>query len=152
MLLKCLNRPPEGIQFKPLKLEHAKIITAVYPLREQSSPGMFERTIKYNISLGAFDANDKLIAWCMQFQSGEMTALQVFDNKYQRTGLAGILSAAVGRKVAELGFDLYGKVDVNNKPPQKFIQKHSDIGIKVIGMMHHIVFESKCDKGAVSKL
>lgn len=114
---------------------------------------MFERTIKYNISLGAFDTNDKLIAWCMQFQSGEMTALQVIDERYRRTGLAGILTAAVGKKVAELGFDLYGKVDVNNEPPQKFLQKYTDIGLKTIGMMHHIVFEPKYGtSAAVSKL
>uniref|UniRef100_A0A336MHH5 CSON000006 protein n=1 Tax=Culicoides sonorensis TaxID=179676 RepID=A0A336MHH5_CULSO len=131
--------PPEDITFKPLKLEHAKIISRVYPLRDQSSPQMFERTIKYNISLGAFDTKtDKLLAWCMQFQSGEMTALQVIDDKYRRTGLAAILTAAVGRKVAELGFDLYGKIDVNNEPPQKFIQKYALGGIEILGMMYHI--------------
>lgn len=104
---------------------------------------MFERTIKYNVSLGAFDANDKLLAWCMQFQSGEMTALQVLDKRYLRTGLAGILTAAVGREVAKLGFDLWGKVDVNNEPPQMFIKKFEGAGVKVIGMMYHMVFEPK---------
>lgn len=124
------------------------MIASVYPLREQSSPGMFERTIKYNISLGAFDENDKLLAFCMQFQSGEMTALQVLDKRYLRTGLAGVLTAAVGVKVAKLGFDLYGKVDVNNEPPQMFIKKYENIGLKVIGMMYHVVFEPKCVKNS----
>lgn len=124
------------------------MIASVYPLREQSSPGMFERTIKYNISLGAFDENDKLLAFCMQFQSGEMTALQVLDKRYLRTGLAGVLTAAVGVKVAKLGFDLYGKVDVNNEPPQMFIKKYENIGLKVIGMMYHVVFEPKCMKNS----
>lgn len=124
------------------------MIASVYPLREQSSPGMFERTIKYNVSLGAFDENDKLLAFCMQFQSGEMTALQVLDKRYLRTGLAGVLTAAVGVKVAKLGFDLYGKVDVNNEPPQMFIKKYENIGLKVIGMMYHVVFEPKCMKNS----
>lgn len=124
----------------------------MYPLRHQSSPKMFERTIKYNISLGAFDQNDKLIAWCMQFQSGEMTALQVLDERYKRTGLAAVLMGAVGKKVAESGFDLYGKVDVDNEPPQKFIEKYSVGGVKVIGMMYHIVFEPISAENRSSKL
>lgn len=111
---------------------------------------MFERTIKYNISLGAFDANDNLIAWCMQFQSGEMTALQVVDKKWLRTGLGSILTGVVGRRVAESGFDLYGKVDIVNEPPQLLIKKYKEFGVDVIGMMHHVVFEPT--KTTTSKL
>ncbi|XP_063705443.1 uncharacterized protein LOC134834638 [Culicoides brevitarsis] len=139
--------PPEGIIFKPLTPDHAKIIAPVYPLRDQTSPGMFERIIRYNTSLGAFDEETgNLVAWCMQFQSGEMTALQVVDKKWLRSYLGSVLTACVGRKLAELGFDLWGIVASNNDPPQKLIARFRETGVNVIGMMHHVVFEPKRSK------
>ncbi|XP_063698005.1 uncharacterized protein LOC134828946 [Culicoides brevitarsis] len=135
--------PPDGVYFASLNPKHAKLIASFYPLRDQSTPGLFDRTIRLNTTLGAFEKETgKLIGWCMQFQSGEMTALQIIDKKWLRSGLGGLIVVAASRKVALLGSDFFAVIDSNNVASKKFMAKQREMGIivNIIGTTHHIVF------------
>lgn len=141
----------DGIVFKPLKEEHIPIIEKVYPLRNETTVRLFRKLIRLNPSLGAFTPEGRLIAFCTQFLTGEVMALQVIDKKYKRKGIGTRLSVQMGKHLSKNNYDCLARIASDNEAPVKFMEKYSVLGVQIIGEMYHIVFGPK-DKNILSKL
>uniref|UniRef100_A0A336M4E5 CSON009629 protein n=1 Tax=Culicoides sonorensis TaxID=179676 RepID=A0A336M4E5_CULSO len=138
---------PKGIQIKQLKPEIVPHIAPIYPLRNEDTASLFERLIKYNYSLGAFDENGELLAFNLQFMSGEVMALQVIG-QHKRRKLGSILAERMGKLITRNGTDIFVRVAAENGPALKFSES---LGMKNLGRMCHIVVGPK-DENIKNKL
>ncbi|KAG5676071.1 hypothetical protein PVAND_005925 [Polypedilum vanderplanki] len=66
----------------------------------EQSELFIDYSIKYHISMGLFDSNDNLIAWCLRYDNGSLGVLQV-DQKHLRKGFGEIVVRAMIKKIAE---------------------------------------------------
>lgn len=85
--------------------------------------------IEHNMSVGLFDADDELVAWCLVFDFGSLAALQVDENHY-RKGYGEIVTRAITKKIAE-----ENDVDVTSNYVDGNIRSHNlvtKIGFKKI--------------------
>lgn len=135
------NVPPDDVIIKSLTYMDAKLINSVYPLRDETTADLFDRLIKYNPNLGVFDKDTgQLLAWCVQFQSGELSALQVKSADQKRQGLATLVLIEMIRTVAENGFEPFGIISTRNKPPLMMADKYSEMGVTRVSDIYHVVF------------
>lgn len=85
--------------------------------------------IEHNTSVGLFDADGELVAWCLVFDFGSLAALQVDENHY-RKGYGEIVTRAITKKIAE-----ENDVDVTSNYVDGNIRSHNlvtKIGFKKI--------------------
>lgn len=130
------ERPvPKGVTLKRLTPDLVPRITPVYPLRNEDTHSLFERLIKYNYSLGAFGEDGELLAFTLQFMSGEVMAMQV-DPKHKRRKLGSILSESLGKLISRNGSDVFARVAAENTPALKMSES---LGMTNLGRMSHIV-------------
>ncbi|XP_063697440.1 uncharacterized protein LOC134828395 [Culicoides brevitarsis] len=133
---------PEGITIKPMHSdEHAATVDSVYPFRtEGKTVHHFKKLMKFNTNLGAFDAEDKLVAWCLVYQSGVLNALQVLDDGRKRRGLGSLMVKAMAKTMAEQGYDTFGCIVDGNVPSFNLFKK---LGFDNIGEVYWTGFGSK---------
>lgn len=138
------NRPiPKGIKMKQLTPDIIPRIAPIYPLRNEDTHALFERLIKYNFSMGAFSEDTgELLAFNLQFMSGEVMAMQV-DPKHKRRKLASILAESMGKLITRNGIDIFVRCAIENTPALKLSES---LGMTRVGQMCHIVVGPKNEK------
>ena len=96
--------------------------------------------MKFNPNFGAFDKEDKLQAWCFQYQSGSLTGLQVLDDGKKRRGLGSIMVKTMSKKLAEKQYDTFGCIVDGNDASLKLFKK---LGFECIDQVYWIGIEPK---------
>ncbi|KAG5666206.1 hypothetical protein PVAND_017651 [Polypedilum vanderplanki] len=91
---------PLNSKIKELSTEYVDKINNAWPHRFEQSELFIDYSIKYHISMGLFDSNDNLIAWCLRYDNGSLGVLQV-DQKHLRKGFGEIVVRAMIKKIAE---------------------------------------------------
>lgn len=124
--LKLNPSVPEGLQVGPLQPYHAKIINDLWPHRETGSEFSLERLIRWNPSMGLFDKQGDLLGWCLFTQPGVMGSLGVIE---RRKGYGKIVVQAFAKRLAEMGFNLYASILVENEPSKALF---ASVGFKPI--------------------
>lgn len=107
------HRCPTGITLADVRAEHATLINDLWPNRHQASLFFIQLIIRRSPTVGAFDADGQLVAWCLRLQAGAFGVLQVRDS-HQRRGLGLLVCKAFARKLAGLGMDSFGCVGPEN--------------------------------------
>ncbi|XP_063706025.1 uncharacterized protein LOC134835097 [Culicoides brevitarsis] len=141
--LHYMERPiPKGITLKRLTPDIVPRITPHYVLRNEDTSELFERLINFNFSMGAFNDEGELLAYNLQFMSGEVMAMQV-DPKHKRRKLGSILAERMGKLISRNGADVFARVAAENTPALKMSES---LGMTNLGRMSHIVVGPKDDK------
>lgn len=141
-LIKIYRPIPKGIILKRLTPDITPKIAPLYPLRNEDTHSLFERLIKYNFSMGAFNEEGELLAFNLQFMSGEVMAMQV-DPKHKRRKLGSILAERMGKLITRNGIDIFVRVAAENLPAIKFSES---LQMTNLGRMCHIVVGPKDEK------
>lgn len=133
---------PDGISLKPMfSDEHVNTIDSVYPFKTEGvTAKAFKTLMTFNINLGAFDTDDKLLAWCLVYQSGTLNALQVLDDGQKRKGLGSLLVKAMAMKLLEKGSDTFGLIVDGNISSLNLFNK---LGFNIIDRVYCVGFGSK---------
>lgn len=130
---------PDGITLKPMHSdEHVATIDAIYPFRSEGVTAKgFKKLMTFNVNLGAFNDNDKLVAWCLVYQSGVLNALQVLNDGQKRKGLGGLIVKAIAKIMAEKNWDTFGCIVDGNVPSLNLFKK---LGFTSIDQVHWVGF------------
>ncbi|XP_030238013.1 uncharacterized protein LOC108649937 [Drosophila navojoa] len=121
------------INFAPLDLRHAALVDEHWPYRSTDSLALIEDRIQNHISVGAFDGNGQLLAWCLRAVQGSLSNLYVLPS-YRRLGLASLLVRHMAREIAATGAEVLATIAFGNEISQLFFEK---MGFK---LMDSIVF------------
>jgi len=118
---------PKELTLKRLKLTDMNEVDSLYPYRDEKSLLAFQRLQEYNISLGLYEGNEifneqRLLGWCLYYQSGQLTALQVKEDAKKR-GLATLLVKAMAKKLAKRGSDCVAAVVTTNNAAVSLFEK-----------------------------
>lgn len=81
-----------------------------------------------NPSLGAYNNQNELVAWCFQLPVGALGVLQTVDN-YKRKGLGSFLVKSMAQLLVAIDMDTFGFVVDENYSSRKMFEK---IGFSVI--------------------
>ncbi|KAH8353159.1 hypothetical protein KR084_009312 [Drosophila pseudotakahashii] len=119
---------PSGITLLNLAPEDAETINEIWPHRSPGSITFVRRLIKYNVSLGAYDDNGKLVAWCLRLPIGSLGLLQVLES-HKRLGLGSLLVKSMAKKISALGDQVLAPVVTKNTASKGMFEK---IGFKSI--------------------
>lgn len=111
-----------GFTLAPLTEAHIDEIDSQYPHRNSKTPYLFKKLMKFNVSLGLFDAEGKLVCWCFRYQSGVLNALQTVEGVRQR-GYGSIVAIAMMRELAKRGEDATACVILSNSTSQRLFEK-----------------------------
>ncbi len=106
MKKKIINRIPEGWKFRHLTLDDVAEINQKLHREGGDNICYVENTIKYKLSLGLVDENDKLQAWLYGVDLGTHGTLGVTDG-HQQKGAASAISVKFAQmllKDVELDF------------------------------------------------
>lgn len=90
---------PENFEFKSLTLENGDKINSIWPHRYEGSDKFIEYSIKYHISVGLFDDDKNLVAWCLRYDNGSLAILQV-DDKHLRKGFGSLVVKEISKRIA----------------------------------------------------
>ncbi|XP_049548227.1 uncharacterized protein LOC125959446 [Anopheles darlingi] len=123
---------PAGLCLAQLKPEHARVINDLWPHRETGSEFHIERLIRWNPSMGLFDASGQLLGWCMLTQMGVIGMLGVIE---KRKGYGKLVLTGFVRRLAELGLNSYASVVVDNEPSKALF---TSLGFKVLNRVNWI--------------
>lgn len=139
---------PDGITLKPMHSdEHVATVDSVYPFKTEGVTAVgFKKLMRFNINLGAFTSEDKLVAWCLVYQSGVLNALQVLDDGQKRKGLGTLLVKAMAKEFADKDWDTFGCIVDGNLPSMNLFNK---LGFAIIDQVHWVGFGSKDVNGTV---
>ncbi|XP_017855290.1 uncharacterized protein LOC108608432 [Drosophila busckii] len=113
---------PAGLEFKNLKLEDAETINEIWPHRAPGSIHFVRTLIAHNVSVGAYDANGELIAWCLRLPLGSLGILQVRDT-HKRLGLGSLMVRYLSKKISELGEEVLAPVVPVNMASRSMFEK-----------------------------
>lgn len=61
-----ISRPPAGIMLRNMNIEDASTINDLWPHRFEGSEEFIRLAIACYVSVGAYDADGKLVAWCLR--------------------------------------------------------------------------------------
>lgn len=78
--------------------------------------------IRLSENIGAYDQEDKLVAWCFRLQSGGLGTLQVAENSF-RKGLGTLVTKYLLKKFSDKNWDTYAYVLDDNVPSRKLFEK-----------------------------
>lgn len=63
----CENRPPEGIELKPLSTQSdIEKVFSEWPVNKTNTKEFIARAVKYNPSIGAYTKDGTLVAWVLR--------------------------------------------------------------------------------------
>ncbi|XP_063702947.1 uncharacterized protein LOC134832746 [Culicoides brevitarsis] len=142
---------PEGISVKPMSSDdHIATVDSVYPHRTENVTAQgFKRLLKFNLNLGAFDAEENLLAWCFRYQTGTLSALQVLHGGQMRQGLGSLIVKSMAKKLAEEGFDTLACVTEGNIPSMKLFEK---LGFEIIDKVYWVGFGNRDIEGTIGHI
>ncbi|KRF81378.1 uncharacterized protein [Drosophila virilis] len=116
------TEPPAGIQLRSLNTADAAIVNGNWPYGSKDSVQFVKRLIEYNVSIGAYDAYGKLLAWCLRLPIGALGLLQVMDS-HRRLGLGSLMVRVLSSKISELGDEVLAPVVTENTPSRRLFEK-----------------------------
>lgn len=91
---------PKNYKIKSLTSDHVEQINSAWPHRYEQSEMFIAYSIKYHTSVGLFDNDDNLVAWCLRYDNGSLAVLQV-DKNYRRLGYGELVTKAITKKIAK---------------------------------------------------
>ncbi|XP_039482860.1 uncharacterized protein LOC120446115 [Drosophila santomea] len=113
---------PTGLTLLNLTLEDAETINENWPHRAPGSIEFVRSLIKYNINLGAYDDNGKLVAWCLRLPIGSLGLLQVLDS-HKRLGLGSLMVKSMAKKISAAGDQVLAPVVTKNTASRSMFEK-----------------------------
>ncbi|XP_017086430.2 uncharacterized protein LOC108118323 [Drosophila eugracilis] len=113
---------PSGITLLNLALEDAETINEIWPHRGPNSIKFVRSLIKFNVNLGAYDDNGKLVAWCLRLPIGSLGLLQVLES-HKRLGLGSLLVKSMAKKISALGDQVTAPVVNKNTASKSMFEK-----------------------------
>ncbi|XP_037709139.1 uncharacterized protein LOC119546722 isoform X1 [Drosophila subpulchrella] len=123
---------PSGITLLNLTLEDAETINEIWPHRSPGSINFVRSLIKYNVNLGAYDDNGKLVAWCLRLPIGSLGLLQVLES-HKGLGLGSLMVKSMAKKISALGDQVVAPVVTQNTASRSMFEK---IGFQAIDTTH----------------
>lgn len=90
---------PENFEFKSLTHENIEKINSNWPHRYEGSDKFLVYSIEYHISVGLFDVDKNLVAWCLRYDNGALAILQV-DDKHLRKGFGSLVVKEISKQIA----------------------------------------------------
>lgn len=119
---KCIFRPPDGIELKPLSHFDLKKAFYVWPGRVRSSLRLFECAAQYHMNMGAFKTDGTLVAWCLRWPNGLHMALQT-DKDHYGHGYGTLVKKALSKEIARTGWDVYTSALETNIRARRLYEK-----------------------------
>ncbi|XP_023170769.1 uncharacterized protein LOC111599367 isoform X2 [Drosophila hydei] len=116
------------IYLASLSLNHAALVDEHWPYRSSDSLALIKDRIQSYISVGAFDGNGQLLAWCLRSVQGSLSNLYVLPS-YRRLGLASLLVRHMAKEIAATGAEVLATIAFGNEISQLFFEK---LGFKLI--------------------
>ncbi|EDV59284.1 uncharacterized protein LOC6541378 [Drosophila erecta] len=113
---------PPGITLLNLALEDAETINEIWPHRAPGSIDFVRSLIKYNLNLGAYDDNGKLVAWCLRLPIGSLGLLQVLES-HKRLGLGSLMVKSMAKKISATGEQVLAPVVTKNTASRSMFEK-----------------------------
>ncbi|EDW03849.1 GH11462, partial [Drosophila grimshawi] len=121
------------ISFGPLHIEHAALVDEHWPYRSSDSLALIRSRIRHNISVGAFDGDGHLLAWCLRSIHGTLSNLHVLPS-HRRLGLASVLVRLMAQEIAASGAEVLATIAFDNDISQMFFEK---LGFKHIDDIYY---------------
>ncbi|XP_064540970.1 uncharacterized protein LOC135430289 isoform X2 [Drosophila montana] len=116
------------ISFGPLDIKHASQVDEHWPHRSSDSLALISDRIRNYVSVGAFDRDGQLLAWCLRSSQGGLSNLHVLP-PHRRLGLASLLVRFMAQEIAATGAEVLATIAFGNKISQIFFEK---LGFKLI--------------------
>ncbi|XP_030555087.1 uncharacterized protein LOC115758535 isoform X1 [Drosophila novamexicana] len=116
------------ISFGPLDIKHASQVDEHWPHRSSDSLALISDRIRNNVSVGAFDRDGQLLAWCLRSLQGGLSNLYVLP-PHRRLGLASLLVRFMAQEIAATGAEVLATIAFGNRISQIFFEK---LGFKLI--------------------
>ncbi|XP_043647482.1 uncharacterized protein LOC122616187 [Drosophila teissieri] len=113
---------PPGITLRNVNLEDAETINEIWPHRAPGSIEFVRSLIKYNMNLGAYDDNGKLVAWCLRLPIGSLGLLQVLES-HKRLGLGSLMVKSMAKKISGSGDQVLAPVVTKNTASRCMFEK-----------------------------
>lgn len=98
--LKLQYNIPNGFSVRSLSISNAEKVNSHWPHASEGSVKFIEYIIAFNPTVGVYNENDELVAWCLYHDFSLFLALQT-DPNHLRKGYAEIATKALAKKVAE---------------------------------------------------
>lgn len=115
-------------------------INSSWPHRYEGSEKFVSYSIKYLSSIGLFDEQNELMAWCLHYDNGLLALLQV-DIKFKRRGFGILIAKAFSKQIAEeYGLDIGATVVHENLASRNMFE---NIGFKIVGPHTWFVLKHK---------
>lgn len=131
---------PKNFEFKSLSLENVEQINSVWPHRYECSDKFLEYSIKYHISVGLYDGDKNLVAWCLRYDNGSLAILQV-DKKHLKKGFGSLVVKKISKKIAiECDSDLIALILHENLKSKNLFKK---LGFEELGGHTWFGFKNK---------
>jgi L-amino acid N-acyltransferase YncA len=92
---------PDNFQIRSLSLADFDKVFSYWPHQSPDPDKFIKYVIKHNPSVGLYDENNELIAWCMMHDFGSLLLLQVVEN-HLRKGYGVLVTKAIAKKIAEV--------------------------------------------------
>lgn len=125
---------PKDIFLKPLVFSNAAQIYENWNNKHEDSIDYIKTLIEYNSTIGAYTEDDELIAWCFRLETGDLSILQV-EEKYFRKGYGTLVTVALAKKFADLGYDSSATILPGNSASQQLFE---NLGFRRIYDTHWI--------------
>lgn len=116
-----VNLPP-NFSVRALTEDLIPQINENYPNRNNKTPYLFKKLLTYNLALGLFNGEGKLLSWCFRHQSGLLNALQTAEGE-TRKGYATIVVKAMMKELACRGEDTVTSAIDGNVVALRFYEK-----------------------------
>ncbi|KAL3286513.1 hypothetical protein HHI36_001018 [Cryptolaemus montrouzieri] len=122
--------PPE-VYIERLKVRDAPQINSVWPRKYDGSEFKVSTLIELNGGIGVYlKKNDKLVAWVLRDQMGQVAILQTHDD-YKKNGYASLVTKILSKELAEEGIYPFAGINVKNTASLNMFNK---IGYEQIGL------------------
>lgn len=129
---------PKGINLQRIFSEKdVKKAADAYPFKNDHTFHRFQLLAKFNPNFGAFNAQNELLAWCFQHESGMLTALQVLHDHQKRQGLGSTIVKFMIKELAQQNVDTLACVVDENYVSKRLFE---NIGFQIIDRLHLIEF------------
>jgi len=125
---KLTADPPAGISLARLSPKHAEQVNSVWPHRSEGSIAFVDRMIRYNDSVGAFDEEGNLVAWCLRLPLGALGLLQVLET-HKRKGLGSLLVSYMTKLILSKNQEVWAPVVFKNVASGSMFKK---LGFEII--------------------
>lgn len=121
--LKLEINIPEGLQVHSLSKVNADKVNSIWPHASPGSEKFIAYCIEHNPSVGIFNEENELLAWCLFHDFGCLLALQT-DPNHLRKGYEELAARAIIKKIAEdLSFDCVANVILSNVKSMNLFKK-----------------------------